>query len=180
MTFSEYKNELKGKIETMIAERQKFALIASGDLVAMIADRLTNDGVDADKNKFPSYSENELPLFYFKGQKTNRSGAYDSFEKKVRKGLVSSYKNWREHNGLPTDKRTHVFTADMIKSIRPEVIEDTDVRTVVEIKSRKDDLQKRLNWNSNRMGISLIKPTEDEKLFVEELNTERFRKILFT
>jgi hypothetical protein len=179
MTFSEYSQNIKERITILQNERQQFAMIAAMDLTALIADRLTNDGVDGNNSSFPGYSENPIPLYYFGQQKTNRSGAFDSFKKKVKQGVVPSYKNWRQHNGLPTNKRTHVFTGDMLKSLRPEVIEDSPYKTVVEIKSRKNDLQERLNHNSARMGISLLKPTSDEQMFIQELNENRIRKVLF-
>jgi hypothetical protein len=178
MTFSEYKEQLKQKVQQMQEDRQKFSMITAMDLTALIADRLTNDGVDGNNNKFPDYSKFAIPTYYFNQQRTNRSGAYDSFKEKVKKGTVSSYENWRKHNGLPVDRRTHVFTGDMLKSLRPEIIEDSRTKTVVEIKSRKKDLQDRLNWNSSRMGVSLLLPTSDEADFVEQLNNDRFRKIL--
>jgi hypothetical protein len=71
MTFSEYSQNIKERITRLQNERQQFAMIAAMDLTALIADRLTNDGVDGNNSSFPGYSEKPLPLYYF-GQAKNK------------------------------------------------------------------------------------------------------------
>lgn len=162
------------RIVTEISEqREQLALIYASDLTAKITDRLLNEGVSADGKKFPLYSEKNLPLKVAEAliKKSNRPSA------KIKQG-ETSYKDVRKTLGLPTDKRTHSFTNDMIKSIRPTVADNNKYLTIVEIKSSDAANQKKLNENSKRMGVSLLKANQKEKQLIEDLNLERIKNII--
>jgi hypothetical protein len=171
MSFINLKRRLSDQIKDLRENRERDGLNIAGELTGLIIDRLVNDGISGDNNKFPLYSERPLNPTKFKDG--NRAGAADKFRKS---DLIKSYKNWRQFNGLPVDRRTHNFTGDMLKSIRPEVLSNSGDILVIEIKARDPENAKKLEQNSERMGISLLKSTSDEKEFVNDANRLRLQK----
>ena len=93
------------------------------DATALIKDRIVNTGVDAKGNSLGSYSDNELPAFFFKGKALNAGGTKlyeDVTTGKKKKGQIKkgiSYKEWREANNRPTDHVTLSFSGTTMKDI---------------------------------------------------------------
>lgn len=160
-------------VNEITEQREKLALTYASDLTSLITDRLLNEGVSADGKKFPLYSENNLALATAQAivKKSNRPSA------KVKAG-ETSYKDIRKLLGLPTDKRTHSFTNDMIKSIRPIVTDNNKYLTVVEISCNDAPNQKKLNENSKRMGTNLLRANQKEKDLIDSLNQKRIQNII--
>lgn len=166
-------------IQDLANNRNKEALVIAGDLTALIIDRNINDGTNKDGEKYDKYSKNPLPLFYFDEDNSNSPSKTKSFKEKAKKKeIIPSYENYRKFLGLPTTKRTHVVTGAMFKSIRPEIIQQTKTVTVVEIKADNRKDQDKLNWNSNKVGGSIISASDREKEIVNIANKERIRKSL--
>lgn len=162
------------RIITEIAEqRQKLAEIYANELISRITDRLLNEGEDANGKKFPLYSENNLSVKTAQAlvNSSNRSSA------KLKKG-ETSYKDIRRLLGLPVDKRTHSFTNDMIKSIRPIVEEHNQYMTIIEISAKDAPNQKKLNENSKRMKTNLLRANKKERELIESLNQKRVQNII--
>lgn len=88
------------------------------------------------------------------------------------------YKAKRAAFGLPVDKRTHTFTGEMFKSIRPIVVEHTDLKTVVEIRANDRENQNKINENSRIVGSNILSLNDEEKNLLEELNVERVNNYL--
>jgi len=111
-------------IDDLTKNRQQNAVNFANDLVLYVSDRLQNEGVDANGKKFPLYSTNNLGLKTALEviAKSNKPGA-------KLKGSDTSYKAIRATLGLPVDKRTHVFTGDMLKSIDAKVQESNKYLT---------------------------------------------------
>lgn len=160
-------------VDDLTKNRQQNALNFAGDLIALVNDRLINEGVDANGKKFPLYSENNLGLKTALDviAKSNKPGA------KLKSG-DTSYRAIRSALGLPTDKRTHVFTGDMLKSIDAKVSESNKYLTIVEMKSKDDANQKKLNENSARMKINLLRANKKEAEIIDASNQERLRNVL--
>ena len=162
------------RIITEIAEqRQDLALTYANDLTALVTDRLLNEGESAEGKKFPLYSENNLGVKIAEAlvKKSNKPSA------KIKAG-ETSYKDIRKLLGLPTDKRTHSFTNDMIKSIRPIVVENNKYLTIVEISAKDAPNQKKLNENSRKMGTNLLRANPKERELIEKLNQKRVQNII--
>lgn len=163
----------------MPEQRKRLALIYAHDAHAITANRIQNTGINAEGQKMPLYSENPLPLFFFDGSKTNAPSKAEKFKKDVKKGLIeSSYKNFRKAYGLPVDKRTLTFDGDMFKSIGQEVVEHTDLKTVVEIKAKDQENQNKVNWNSNMVKSNILSFGKAEKELIRSLNEERVKNLL--
>ena len=162
------------RIVTEISEqRQELSLIYASDLTALVTDRLLNEGENADGKKFPLYSEKQLGVKVAQAivNSSNRSSA------KLKKG-ETSYKEIRKLLGLPTDKRTHSFTNDMIKSIRPIVVDNNKYLTIVEISASDAPNQKKLNENSRKMKTNLLRANPKERELIEKLNQKRVQNII--
>ena len=88
------------------------------------------------------------------------------------------YEAKRKAFGLPIDKRTHTFTGDMFKSIRPIVVSHSLTRTVVEIRANDRKNQDKINENSKIVGKNILSLNQEEKNLLEELNLERLQNAL--
>lgn len=93
------------------------------------------------------------------------------------KGYNKQYAAFRKAYGLPIDKRTLTFTGDMWSSVRPEVIEHNEKRTVVETKARDTENQAKVNYNSKIVEISILAPDKQERQLITDANQERIDKI---
>jgi hypothetical protein len=162
------------RIVTEITEqRQDLALTYASDLTALVTDRLLNEGESAEGKKFPLYSEKNLGVKVAEAivKKSNKPSA------KIKAG-ETSYKDIRRVLGLPTDKRTHSFTNDMIKSIRPIVVDNNKYLTIIEISASDAPNQKKLNENSRRMKTNLLRANVKERQLIESLNQKRVQNII--
>ena len=175
ITITALKIKIANAIKTLSETREKNALIYGNELIALINDRLESKGINKDGTKFPLYSENNLR--WETAVKVILNSNRPSAAKSIKPG-ETSYKDLRKLIGLPVDRRTHVFTGNMLKSIRPEIIKNDETITVVEIKSSSKELQDRLNKNSIRMKTNLLAPTKDEIIFLNEANRQRIENIL--
>ena len=173
MSILTLKTKFARVIDELSKNRQKHALNFAADLIDSVNDRLINEGIDANGRKFPLYSENNLGLKTALAviAKSNKPGA------KI-KGDDTSYRAIRATLGLPTDKRTHTFKGDMLKSIRPVIQESNKYLTIVEISSKDSANQKKLNENSVRMKINLLRANKKEAAIVDASNQERLRNLL--
>lgn len=173
MSITLLKSRFARIVNEITEQREKSAEIFAAELTSQITDRLLNEGEDSTGKKFPLYSEKQLGVKVAEAlvKTSNRSSA------KLKKGQTS-YKDIRKLLGLPTDKRTHSFTNDMIKSIRPIVTDNNKYLTVVEISSKDAPNQKKLNENSKRMGTNLLRANQKEKDLIDSLNQKRIQNII--
>lgn len=159
-------------VDDLTKNRQQNALNYAGDLIALVNDRLINEGVDANGRKFPLYSDTNL------GTLTPFITSASNAPKKGSKLKSGSYAQIRKALGLPIDKRTHSFKGDMLKSIRPIVQESNKYLTIVEISSKDAKNQKILFYNSARMKINLLRANKKEAEIIDASNQERLRNVL--
>lgn len=160
-------------VDDLTKNRQQNALNFAVDLIQYVNDRLINEGVDANGRKFPLYSENNL------GLKTALDVIAKSNKPSAKlKGDDTSYNAIRATLGLPIDKRTHVLKGDMLKSIDAIVAESNKYLTIVEMKSKDAPNQKKLNENSARMKINILRANKQEAAIVDAANQERLRNLL--
>ena len=162
------------KLKDMPEKRKEFALKIAFDSFALVAYRIQNYGIDANGNKMKGYSTAKMPYWKLDPTDYNGSGKVSRFKKDAADGkVIPSYKTFREYYGLPTDKRTLTFDGDMFKSIEPFISEHTEVLTEVTIKSKDEKNQKKVNVNSNIVGINILSFGDDEKDFIREANEKR-------
>lgn len=159
-------------------DRKTNALIMGNDALALTVDRLINQGVGANGEKFKTYSKREFKYFLVKPSDFNASSKVSKFKKDARaKKIVGSYENMRKYAGLPIDKRTHSFNGDMLKSIFASIESHNIFRTVVILKAKDKENQNKVNWNSNKVGQNILSWSKAEKELVKELNEDRKRNL---
>jgi hypothetical protein len=172
MSITTLKTKFARIVDDLTKNREKYALNYAGDLIALVNDRLINEGIDANGKKFPLYSDTNLgTLTPFITSKSNAP-------KKGSKVKSGSYTQIRKALGLPIDKRTHSFNGEMLKSIDAKVEESNKYLTIIEIKSKDAFNQKKLLYNSNRMKINLLLASKKEKAIIDQANKERLRNLL--
>ncbi len=177
MNFTAAKVRIARIIDNLSKQRQENALQYCDELISLVNERLEKKGEGSDGQKFPLYSKNKLAYRTALKviQKSNRPSAGKNLKKDQ-----TSYEDIRKLLGLPIDRRTHVFTANMLKSIRPTVIENTSEKTVVEIKSASQENQLKLNQNSFNMKTNLLSPNKNEIDFLEAVNKERINNAIIS
>lgn len=177
MSFTAAKARISRIIDNLSKQRESNALQYCEELISLVNERLEKKGVDSDGQKFPLYSKNNLA--YKTALKVIQQSNRPSAAKSLKHG-ETSYEDIRKLLGLPIDKRTHVLTANMLKSIRPTVIENTSEKTVIEIKSASQENQLKLNQNSFRMKTNLLAPNKNEIEFLEAVNKERLNAAIIS
>lgn len=103
---------------------------------ALVRDRIINDGTNGEGASLGSYSDNDLPLFFYTGKSLNAGGeAAVEKAKKDKKGL--SYKEFRQANNRPTDHVTLNFSGQMWKDVGviKQIVSGTKIVTVVGAKN---------------------------------------------
>lgn len=114
-----------------------------------------------------------LALIKLRIQTSGESAAGSPYE-----GYTSIYAKYgRRAKGYQDDYVDFTRTGNMFKSIRPEVIENTVDRTVVEIKARDRESQTKLNGQFRKRG-NILEPSESEIRMVNEANRDRIDKYL--
>ncbi len=177
MSFTFAKVRIARIIDNLSQQRQENALQYCEEYISLLRERLEKKGEGSDGQKFPLYSKNNLA--YKTALKVIESSNRPSAAKNLKQG-ETSYEDIRKLLGLPIDRRTHVFTANMLKSIRPTVIENTPEKTVIEIKSASQENQLKLNANSFNMKTNLLAPNKNEVEFLESVNKERLNNAIIS
>lgn len=175
MSITSVKVRLARIIDNLNKDRQRNALIYSNELITLVNDRLENKGEGSEGQKFPGYSENNLS--YQKALNVIKKSNRPSAAKNLKKG-ETSYKDIRKVLGLPVDRRTHVFKGEMLKSIEPYVIDNTETSTTIEIRPKDRENQLKLNQNSFNMKTNLLSPNQKEIEFLELANRERIKSAI--
>lgn len=175
MSFTTVKIKLARVIDNLNKERAKNAAIYGEELIALVNDRLESKGEGSDGEKFPLYSKK--PLSMANAIKVIQQSNRPSAAKNLKPGQTS-YDDIRKVLGLPTDRRTHVFTGDMLKSISAYITENSESVTVVEIRPKDSENQLKLNSNSFRMFTNLLSPNDKEVEFLNEVNRQRLNSAI--
>ena len=164
--------------EQLAQDRRETAVIIALDVFALVADRVQNDGIGSDGVKFPLYSQIPGPYWLLNPSNFNSSTKITKFKKDARKGRNNgSYHALRKAYGLPVDKRTLTFDGDMWKSVVAVVVTHTDVLTIVELRAKDEINQKKINYNSRQLGISIISFSKSDKEIISEMNVERVQRL---
>ncbi|MDQ3048839.1 MAG: hypothetical protein M3R27_14910 [Bacteroidota bacterium] len=112
MKADQFKNKLNAFSAALVSELPVVEEKVCMNSFALIKDRIINEGTKASGASLGSYSENELPLFFYSGKSLNSGGEKALAKaKKEQKGL--SYKDFREANNRPTDHKTFSFSGQM-------------------------------------------------------------------
>mgnify|MGYP001025859369 CR=1 FL=1 len=131
------------------------------NLCADIADRVINDGRGADGGKFSPYSTKEVPAFWYIGRSLNAGGeAKVKAAAKKKEGV--SYKDFREFNNRPTDKKNFSFSNDMWRGFGVKEVKYSGGVYTLEIGGQNAESQDKIDWMSGQEGRSIIAPSKVE------------------
>lgn len=138
MTPGEFETLVNSFSETLARELPQINEKVAQNAYALMKNRVVNDGTIGENKSLGTYSDNELPSFFFKDKSANGKG--ESFYLKAKKeGRGISYKEWREANNRPTDHVTLSFTGTTLNDIGviKSLVEGTKVITLVGAKNTK-------------------------------------------
>lgn len=144
---------------------QKAEQVAGHDLVALITNRVVQDGMNYAGGKFSPYSERFLRADAFVG-KSRTQTAERKIQAQLKAGGTLNYKQFRELNNLETDKKNFEFTGEMWRKFG--VISSTvgGMRFRITLGGKTEAAAKKIEENSEREGVSIIEASAEEGFIV--------------
>jgi hypothetical protein len=141
---------------------------AADDLLAIVRDRIINNGIDANGQIFKNpdstesaYSDKKVPVYFFKDVPTRGSNKTKVAELITRfESAYVTYANWREVNNLRTDVINFQFTGDMWRQTVAVVGTDNGI-IVVEFTSLNAESKGKIENISNYYP-GFMNPNSDE------------------
>lgn len=175
----------------------------AASVIPLITGRIINEGKDAKGQLFGSYSDNPLPLFFYKNKATGKVSE-DSFNSlvKAKKKVLStgekfkgvSYKEFRQLGNLPTNFVTMSFTGETLADvgIKDEKIEGSLVRTTIASTNKhtkakynakgqkvgEDGTEKILDFLGERYGENILEPNPEELEILQAAFEDELQQVL--
>lgn len=147
--------ERMNKMEQRLLNLSNDVAAEGATLCADIADRVINEGKDANGGNFSAYSTKEVPAFWYIGRSLNASGdAKVRAAAKKKEGV--SYKEFREFNNRPIDKKNFSFSNDMWRGFGVQKVERTGDAYLLVIGGKTKESQDKIDWMSGQEGKSII------------------------
>lgn len=145
---------------------------AGADLCASIANRVINNGENADGGNFSPYSTKEVPAFWYVGR--SRSGAADN---RVRQAAARretlSYAEFRQINNLPTSPKNFSFTNEMWRGFGVKKAVFTGNEYILTIGGKTQASADKISWMAGQEGRSIIAPNNQELNRLARVLTEK-------
>lgn len=149
----------------ILAELPRQIQIAGADLAALVKQRVVQTGINANGVAFSPYSDKAVPAYLYKGR--SRSGGADAkIAALAKKGEQVSYREFREINGLKTDKKNFEFTGEMWRGVEIKPEQSGVVSTAV-ITGGTQDVKDKLRYATEAEKISILKPNAQESAVVQ-------------
>ena len=182
MSLAALKEKYVKILQAVPEERKKQALIVGNDSIALIRNRIQNKGESAEGSLFPGYSKTPMPFWKINEldpKVSNKASSVRKFkEDAAAKKINPSYETLRQYMGLPTNKRTHTFSGEMMQSIFSEIEKHDKDETTIIIKSSDQENQEKINYNSALMKSNILSLNARERELVIEASRQRLRKLL--
>lgn len=173
-------NKLQLIRQDITANRPTETLLMAKELLALVRRRIQNTGRDYNEQPLGSYSDNDLPAFFYYNKSLNASGE-QAVKKAQKAGTGLSYKEFRRANNRQTEFVDLNFSGTMWREYDAELIAANDLSAVAVINPRTQRSEKVAGYNAKRYG-DFIRPTDDERKMLIQANRERvlksFKKIL--
>lgn len=199
MTLNEFISNLEqtsnALAELVFNEMEEVALESK----ALLQRRIQEKGTDSHESPLPLYSQEPLPLFFFKDKskqnvlktlgidssgkridkkprrKRNASGVLETPVNPYSKGI--SYNDWRVLMGLPVDHVTYTVTGEMWKKIHPQqaTIEGDRIKCIV---GGDDEPTKiKMGYLAERRGDFMDLTSEEKEQINSMLSSNVFTQI---
>ena len=177
MTFSEYTDALNRAVVLLESERKANALRIVSDTMALLKRRIINERVDDKGLEFGTYSDADVPFWFFRGKETKGDNAARVDELYKKHGYWASYQDWREVNNLLGDKINFSFTGEMWKSLIPVVVTDETGKVTIGIIADDDSSDKKIGYQIARFK-HMLNLNEMEMKMVQDANNRRIQNAL--
>src|SRR3990172_5564839 len=150
---NEFSEKIKSFSQALLVEMPKINASVAMNAFGMVADRIRNEGIDGKGRSLGTYSENPLPLFFYKpiekaqeiADKLGRKGITGKGSRKTKKEFKAtslSYEDWRKGNKLETSFVNLNFSgaASMWNDtgVVKQIVDSTKIITTVGAKNTKD------------------------------------------
>lgn len=153
------------------------ARVAGGDISALVAGRVRNEGKAADGASFSPYSENGLQAWKLLGKSRTASAEKKVQELAKKRGHIS-YREFRELNGLKVDKKNFEFTGEMWRmfNVTEVVLKGNEIE--ITCAGLTKPAQDKINWGSEKEGKSIVDASEAELALVQAALSDWLQKTI--
>lgn len=169
-------NKLQLIRQDITANRPTETLLMAKELLALVRRRIQNTGRDYNEQPLGSYSDNDLPAFFYYNKSLNASGE-QAVKKAQKAGTGLSYKEFRRANNRQTEFVDLNFSGTMWREYDAEIIAANDLSATARINPRTPRSQNVAGYNAKRYG-EFIRPTDNERKMLIQANRERVLKSL--
>lgn len=157
------------RINNDLPERFK---IMVDDAIALIINRVQQEGLRADGSKFSNYSTNPLPAYYY-SKVAQRKGVMAQLDKLEKENKSISYADFRKITGNRTDIKDFTMTGIMWASFHSfDVIENENKGVETYLGFSDSSVAERYRYNSQREGIDIGDLSEEEVELLSDSITE--------
>ena len=177
MTIDELTNRLTRGLQRLDSELEAQVSKAGADLVALVTNRVIQEGKNANGDSFSPYSDTEIPAFFYFNKSRNASGEA-AVRKKAKGKEKISYKEFRGLNNLNESPKNFEFTGETFRNFSVLKIERTATGARVEIGGKTKASEDKITWNSEKEGVSIIKPSAQE-IQIVKTNLQTWANSLF-
>jgi hypothetical protein len=163
---SEYIKRIDTALQRIDSEASAELSRAGVDLIALVSQRVIQEGETATGGKFTGYSNNQVPAYLYYNK--SRSGSAEQRVRTLAKQRKEiSYRELRVINGLNVNFKTFEFTGSMWRNIRVVGVQKQGDKYTATIRASNSQDQKKLEGNSQRERQLIIKPSKDELKLIE-------------
>lgn len=161
MTILELSQRIDRAVQRLDNEIEAQAAKAGADLVALITLRVVQSGKNAEGTPFSSYSDTQLPAFFY-FNRSRSAGAESKVRSKAKKKEPISYREFRQINNLNPAPKNFEFTGEMWRGFGVLRVQRTPTGATLTIGGRTPDAAEKIDWNSERERKSIIQPSKQE------------------
>ncbi len=177
MTIDELTNRITRGLQRLDAELEAQVSKAGADLVALVSNRVIQEGKNAEGSNFSDYSNTEIPAFFYFNKSRNASGEA-AVRKKAKAKEKISYKEFRGLNNLNESPKNFEFTGAMWRGFGVLKVEKTATGATLTLGGRNQDSEEKIGWNSEQEKTQIIKPSVQEIQIVKN-NLQAWANSLF-
>lgn len=177
MTIDELTNRLTRGLQRLDSELEAQVSKAGADLVALVTNRVIQEGKNANGDSFSPYSDTEIPAFFYFNKSRNASGEA-AVRKKAKDKEKISYKEFRGLNNLNESPKNFEFTGSMWRGFGVTKIERTPNGATLTIGGKNQDSESKITWNSEKEKVPIIKPSAQE-IQIVKTNLQTWANSLF-
>jgi hypothetical protein len=177
MTLDEFAAKISRIRSAIERDGAGIGLAMGGDLAALIADRVIQEGKTATGGSFTPYSTHETAAFFFRNK--SRRGSADAQVAKLQKARTPlSYSKFRGLNGLKSSTKNFEFTGEMWRDFGVTATRFDGRAIHATLGGKTEAAANKIAWMSGQEGRSIIEPSAAELAQVGNLTARRIQRII--